>query len=286
MKRFFVFLFFCLVMMCYQEIIPFNKEILSSIVFSFIPSLLPCLVIVNLVIEMDSLVFFYNKLKGSCFGRFIYTFILVFVSVSLGMPSLQLLLDDHCRKGIISRRSYNCFVYSFGTLSFPFLYGVCVYNMNSSMSFVVLFIHYLVNCFCLFCCGFSINNVSCGYSDKSFFDCLSMSFRSSLKTIGIIVCSVMFFSLFLFCFECIGVPFRWFVEGLFEFSYPCLKASQKSGVVACCIVLFISLFPSLSIIVQGKIINRNLNIVLYIFIRLLVSLLGVFLYVLLVFFVK
>lgn len=269
-KHIFLMIIFLIIIFCYQLIIPFNKEIISSIIFSFIPSLFPCLLLINIVLENDTLLFIYNKLKNNTFTRCIFVLFLVFLSSIVGMPSLQLVLKKLLDYKIINKKDYNNFIYSFGTISFPFLYGVCLINYEINICLRMLIFFYFGNLINLFILGFKINNIDVKIKEKSLLSSINQSINLSIKTISVIVSTVCLFSLLLFLGEIIKAPYRYLIEGLIEFSYPCLKASKLKTISGELIVLFISLFPSLSIIFQSKIINKELDIRKYIFNRLLI----------------
>ena len=58
--KIFIFIFFLLVLFFYQNILVYNKLIFKTILLSFVPSLLPCLIIINLLLELDVLTYVYN----------------------------------------------------------------------------------------------------------------------------------------------------------------------------------------------------------------------------------
>ena len=277
-KQIFLMLLFFVVILCYQLIIPFNNEIINSIIFSFVPSLFPCLLLINIILENDTLIFIYNKLRINVITRFIFVLILIFLSTIIGMPSLQLILKKLLDYKIIDKKDYNNFIISFGTISFPFLYGVCLINYEKNICLRIIIFFYFSNLINLFILGFKINNYEIIIKDKPLLNSLNHSIKISIKTMCIIVSTIFLFSLFLFLEEKIKIPYRYLIEGLIEFSYPCYKASKLKTISGELIVLFISLFPSLSIIFQSKIINNELNIKKYIFNRLLISFFSVSLY--------
>lgn len=277
-KQIFLMLLFFVVILCYQLIVPFNNEIINSIIFSFVPSLFPCLLLINIILENDTLIFIYNKLRINVITRFIFVLILIFLSTIIGMPSLQLILKKLLDYKIIDKKDYNNFIISFGTISFPFLYGVCLINYEKNICLRIIIFFYFSNLINLFILGFKINNYEIIIKDKPLLNSLNRSIKISIKTMCIIVSTIFLFSLFLFLEEKIKIPYRYLIEGLIEFSYPCYKASKLKTISGELIVLFISLFPSLSIIFQSKIINNELNIKKYIFNRLLISFFSVSLY--------
>ena len=123
-----------------------------------------------------------------------------------------------------------------------------------------------------------IDDIDVKIKEKSLLSSINQSINLSIKTISVIVSTVCLFSLLLFLGEIIKAPYRYLIEGLIEFSYPCLKASKLKTISGELIVLFISLFPSLSIIFQSKIINKELDIRKYIFNRLLIAFFSVSFY--------
>lgn len=272
------FICFVFILICYQRIIPYNKIVIQAIFFSFIPSLLPCLILTNVLIENDTLIFLYNRLKKNKFTKSIYTLCLILISITLGMPSLQILLKNQYDTGIINKKSYHNFIYSFGTISFPFLYGVCLINLPTITAIKILIIHYSINLFSLVFSSFNIEEIEIKEKKELSLNALISSIKKSFSTIGVISGTVIIFSLFLFILENINSPVKWLVEGLIEFSYPLLKVSQEQTFLSGLILLFLSLFPSLSIIVQAKILNKNLIIKEYLGRRLLLSILGVMIY--------
>ena len=149
-------------------------------------------------------------------------------------------------------------------------------NINIFLLFIS--ISFLLSIINLFILGFKINNIDVKIKEKSLLSSINQSINLSIKTISVIVSTVCLFSLLLFLGEIIKAPYRYLIEGLIEFSYPCLKASKLKTISGELIVLFISLFPSLSIIFQSKIINKELDIRKYIFNRLLIAFLSVSFY--------
>ena len=272
MKKIFIVFLLIIVVFFYQLIIPYNKIIIENIIFSFIPSLLPCLIIVNFIIEIDALTFLYHKLNHFKLGRILYIIIVIIICSCLGMPSLQFVIFDLYKKNIIEEESLNNFIYSFGTISFPFLYGVCIYNIsNKSIAILMLIIFYIVNATCLLLKGFKVNQVNIKLNNCNYMVSLNKAFISSAKTIITIVGTVIFFSLFLFLLEKIPLPWKWLFEGLIEFSYPMINASKANNFIGYIMIIFISLYPSLSMIIQSKSINKELKIKKYISTRIIVS---------------
>lgn len=279
-KHYFILLSLFIVIVFYIKIIPYNKIIIQAIVFSFIPSLFPCLILTNLIIENDTLIFLYNRLKNNWLTRKIYVLILILISSVLGMPSLQQLIIYHYTKGIIDRNSCDNFIYSFGCISFPFLYGVCLINCNLKPALMILGIFYFINIINLIG-NFKLRIIDVKEENNRLLSSFINSIKKSITTIGIIAGTIMFFSLPLFILDNLPYPVNCFFEGLIEFSYPCLKASQSKTMLGEIIVLFISLFPSLSIIIQSKIINKALDIKKYILNRLVLAIIGCAIYFLL-----
>lgn len=269
---------------CFQMILPYNKLIIESIIFSLIPSLLPCLIIVNLIIEMNCLSYLYRLIGKYKFGRIIYVVILIFICFCLGMPSMQLLLIDQYDKKVISKSIVNKMIYSLGTISFPFLYGVTILNIiDRRIAIMILTIFFIVNVTILSLIDFKLNpNINVEEENKSIIYSLNKVFLNSIKTIAMISCSIIFFSLFLFLLEKIPFPWQLVAEGLIEFSYPMIKLSKQQSLISYLLIVFMSQFPSLSIIIQSKIINHKLNVYSYIIIRLIAAITSVILFLFLI----
>lgn len=263
-----VLFLFVFIMAFYQKIVPYNSEIFRSLLFSLVPSLLPALILTHVVIECGSLDLLYLKIHRHKIGRILYFILLVFIASSLGMPSMQLLIEDQKKKGILTSRNADHFIRSFGGVSFPFLYGVCLLRFeNISDGICLLIVFYLSDLLCLLSRPFKIENTEISVRPSPIFSVLKKSMVQSMKTVAIICSTVLIFSLFLFLFDSFEDPFNYIVAGCFEFSYPCYQSAAHSDILHRCIVLFFSLFPSLSILVQSKILRPELDMKKYLFYR-------------------
>lgn len=271
-----IFILFLLVLIFYQQIIPYNKLIFNTIIFSFVPSLLPCLLIVNFILELDILEYLYSKLYKNKLGRIIYLLILIIICITLGMPSLQIVLKKQEKKNILSLADVNKIIYSFGTISFPFIYGVCLINISDYRIIIYsLIIYFVLNMSLLMMMNIKINKINIIIEDKDISKALSNSINTSLKTIFMIVCVVLLFSLNNFFLEKIPYNFKYLLEGLFEFSYPCYQASKNNLFI---IMNFLFLFPSFSIVIQSRFLNKDLDIKKYLLYRFIIALIGCLLF--------
>lgn len=275
--KIFIFIFFLLVLFFYQNILVYNKLIFKTILLSFVPSLLPCLIIINLLLELDVLTYVYNKTIK--FGKYFYLLFLIFICMILGMPSMQILLNNQINKKILSEKEANKFIYSFGTISFPFIYGVCLVNIfDIKIAIFILLIYFFINLISLIFMDVKINHVKLNIDDYNLSKSFSSAILSSFKTIGLIVGCVIVFSLPLFFIEKIPSSIKYLLEGIFEFSFPSFIVSQSNNLYLYLIMIFLFMFPSLSVVFQSKLINNKLNIFKYLIIRFFLMLSAILLF--------
>lgn len=259
---------FVFIMFFYQKIVPYNSEILRSLLFSLIPSLLPALILTHIVIGCGSLDLLYSKIHRKRIGRLLYFLLLVFIASSLGMPSMQILIEDQKKKGILTARNADHFICSFGGVSFPFLYGVCLLRFpDPSKGIRLLILFYLSDLLCLLSQSFRIEDTDISVQSSPILSVFGESMMRSMKTVALICSTVLIFSLFLFLFESLEDPFNYMIAGCFEFSYPCYQSAAYTDILHQCIVLFFSVFPSLSILIQSEMIRPELNMKKYVFYR-------------------
>ena len=280
MKKFklFFILFSLIILFFYPLVIKYNKLIIESIIFSLIPSLFPSLLLINICLEYGCLDDFYNKLKNSSFGRLVYSIILIFICMILGMPSMQNIIKNQCDKGIITTKNKYLMINILNPISFTFIYGLSFSNLQTNIAIKIISIYLSINFFLLLFSNFKIEKVNIEFKQESLN--LSQIFINTFKTISLIVSSIMLFSLPLFILELIPFNFHLIIEGLIEFSYPCYLLSKKANIFSNICLLTFFLFPSISIIFQSKIINKDLNIIKYLLTRLSIAIIGIILFLL------
>lgn len=266
--------FLIIVFSLYGAFIPFNANIIKTIIFSFIPSLLPSLILVNIFIDIGGLDTVYNLAKNNKLGHLIYTLILIFFSMILGMPAMQILIDNQYQKKIINNGNKQKFISSIGCISFPFLSMLFMINEHPlQVQLYVFFTYFFINIFALYVSGFRINIQNITEKEPSL-GIINQSFIKSIKSISIISCSVILFSLPSFLFEYFNIPYRYYFAELIEFSYPLSQLSKSSEAIDIASVLFFINFPSLSVLLQSKLIHRELNIKKYIKKRLCIAIIS------------
>ena len=279
MKRKYLFfiILFLLTILFYQQIVPTTKEIFNTLTFSFIPSLLPALFLTNIFLKTDGLIHLYKVLNKNKFTKLLYMIIVLIICLTIGTPSILLLCNELQKKNIVNKRSYLSLVSACGGVSFPFLYGITLLNLNNKIiSIIILFIFLLSSIYGL------IESPNLIYTNDSFSQIFKESIFNTTKTLLIIAFSVLLFSIPLFILERIKVPYNYIIEGLIEFSYPTYKLSKLNTIYSYYLILFFSLFPSLSIIFQIKIIDRKFKLFPYLIKRFFIVLIAFFMFSLII----
>lgn len=277
------FIFFSIViitLLFYPYVTKYNKLIFESIIFSLVPSIFPILILVNLSFELGCLDDIYSKIKNSSFGRFIYTLTLILICITLGMPSMQNIVENQREKGIISKKNKEIFINRIGSISFTFIYSISFINLPRPISIIIITLYLFLSIFSLLLSEFKIENIKIQQSSKAIN--LSNVFMNSLKTMSLIICGIILFSFPLFIIELIPNNIKLFFEGLIEFSYPCFLLSKKTNIYSYICLLFFYLFPSFSIVFQSKLINKQLNIKNYLKTRFITAVIGIILFLLLI----
>lgn len=257
----------------YQKIIPYNKIIFSTLLYSFVPCLFPLFILINTFIESDGITYFYNKLKTTKFRRQLFYVFICFLLLNIGIPNSITIVNNLYNKNIISSEEKNKLFSSVGIVSFPFVYGICLSNIiDKNLSLFILIIYIVVNIAFLYIQGFKINfDQNITITKNSNREIFNKSLTSSIKSIIIIVTTIMISSSFLFLINNIAVPFNYFIQGLIEFSYPSYNLSSINDHVSLTLLMFILSFPSFSTLLQIKLIDRNFKIIPFIRKRSVIS---------------
>lgn len=257
-KNYLYFSLLIIFFLFFKSIIFYDRNLLQSLFLNFIPALLPALILINLFIDNGGLETFYNLLGKTKIGRFLYTIILIILSCIIGLPSMQIIIMKLKEKNIINETSAFNFISCIGCISFPFLSSVLLLNINNWEILTFTFITYfLINAFFLYFKGFKINqNI---ITQINYLDSPTKTIKKSIDTILIIVSNIILFSIPNAILMNISSNYYYFT-GIIEFSSSINQLIKNINPLNLSIIMGLIYFPSLSIMIQCKLINKNLNL--------------------------
>ena len=260
------------VLFFYNEIIYYDKQIFETLIYNFIPSLLPSLLLINLFIYVDGITYLYMLLKKNTLGKILFYFLILILIFSLGLPGNITIINDLKKKKIIN--DSNHLLSSLGCVSFPYAYGICLTNIsNKIVAITILFIYIIINLISLLIFNFKINfDHELKITNTLLSESFEKAYINSFKTILLIIVSSILFSSFLFIFNNFNSPLNYTLNGFIEFSYSCYNLSLLNTTYSYINVLFFLLFPSLSIYFQIKMIDKSIKVIPLLVTRLLISL--------------
>lgn len=242
----------------FKSIISYDRNLLQSLFLNFVPALLPALILINLFIDNGGLETFYNLLGKTVIGRLFFTIILIILSCVIGLPSMQFIVMRLKEKNIIDETSAFNFINCIGCVSFPFLSSVLLLNINDWQILTFLFIAYFfINIFFLYIKGFKINNNV--FPQITYLDNPTKTIKKSIDTILIIICNIILFSIPNAIIMHINSNYYYFT-GIIEFSSSVNQLIKNITPLNLSIIMGLIYFPSISIMVQCKLINNKLNL--------------------------
>jgi len=242
----------------FKSIISYDRNLLQSLFLNFVPALLPALILINLFIDNGGLETFYNLLWKTKIGRLFYTILLIILSCIIGLPSMQIIIMKLKEKNIIDETSAFNFINCIGCISFPFLSSVLLLNINNWKLLAFTFIAYfLINAIFLYFKGFKINqNI---ITQINYIDSPTKTIKKSIDTILIILSNIILFSIPNAILMNINSNYYYFT-GIIEFSSAVNLLIKNINPLNLSIIMGLIYFPSLSIMIQCKLINKNLNL--------------------------
>ena len=183
MKKAFIpcyFLFFIYCLIFYKEIIFLTKDILTIFIQHVFPSLFPMILLSELFFSLGII----HKLMKN--HPSLAHFMIVLFTMFLGCPSSLPFLNQLKKDEVISKEERNLLLFSFGGISFPYLYSLLILHALDQKDIELFFILYLVEI--LFYLFFSIRfRKDRQIRDKNEIKIeLNHSIISSLKTFSII----------------------------------------------------------------------------------------------------
>lgn len=142
MKKYFLFsillIISCLLFMDFSQLIKAQINITTNIfLFTYLPSILPFLLIINIFLKYVDLVkinsYLKNKDKSILFDIFI-----VFLCLISGIPGCGIIINHLYKNGIYSKEKSDNLIYYFSYISLPFIYSIT--SKNYIIIFLLLFV--------------------------------------------------------------------------------------------------------------------------------------------------
>ncbi|MDD6302013.1 MAG: hypothetical protein PUA56_01700 [Bacillales bacterium] len=254
-----LYISFCFLILLYGSDLSIHLEkIMSIYLYTYIPSLLPFILLTNIFLKNASLSAIKTSLDKLHIGVIFDVFIIL-LSLLTGIPCISIILNHLIKKGIYSKEKANRIIYSYGTLSLPF-----VYLLFSSLYiiFIILTIETLYYLLIKEKTNTYIKEESSLNEDP---------FYSSLISLGYIFISICLFTFPIIILEKLfPLQIAYLIGGIFESSLFSLKLYSLNNIL---LSLFITSSTSLSLCFQIKKTNTYVNMVYYIFSRYLLSIL-------------
>lgn len=270
-------------MVCYQQILVYNKQIFQTLVFSFVPSLFPALFLMNLFIRMDGIPHLYQTCYRHTFGKVLFYFVILMVCMTLGLPSVILFINELKNRRLLTDKNSEVLLSAFSGVSFPFVYGIACGNIHNTATAARFMISFIVpSLLYLIVKGFHIEvKIPLSGSETPFRKDFRNASADTMRGLIHITFGVMLFSLPLFLLERLPHPLSYLLEGFLEFSYPGYRLSLLQDERLLYPLLRILLFPSLSLMFQAKMTDPDIRILSVYKSRLLIAGTGLLLFFLL-----
>lgn len=262
MKRKKLIIIFCLFILCFLFRSLINKNI-NSIIKIFMYSIMPNIIsyqiigcyLINYLYDIYCL--FNNK--------FIFRFIIITLCVILGIPSSLLVLQIAKNKGLLSNKECGRIFYSLGMIPFPFIVFICekLGNIYSIFPYIFLFISFLDYIIC---------------DEKIVFTNSSNNLSWSNNLLKILEIQIFFTIISSFLTIIFPNNLALIINPFLEYSIGSIKLLELEKYKKITL-LVISTF-SYSSISQMKKICPNINMILFIKKRLIMSFLSISLFIL------
>lgn len=260
MKKYFLF---CLLFITsFIFLLIFNSQIKEELnyvnrifLLSYIPSILPFILIVNIFLKKVNFVKIYNFFSKKKITT-IFDILIIFICLAGGTPSCGFIINHLVNNSIYSKEKGNAILSNFSIISLPFIYSITSRNiLYISLLILLSIISYLLTNFSNNTCYNKHNELKLDVFAKSI---------NSLSNLYIFISISVIIS---FPIKLLNNNYFYFILGIFETSFASINLIEQYPLLT----YFIMSFTSFSLIYQLKNTYSYLNILYHLKKRLFIA---------------
>ncbi len=251
----------------YKNVISLTSDLFHNFLNNIIPSLLPLVFLLNLLIEFNV----FEKILVK--NNFLKEFSLILICILLGAPANMIILQKLEEKSLITKEKKYQLVSSFATFSFSYLCYLFIYGNKKNNYFIMLIIltvelfNYLIN--------IKIENTNIvpqklNVSKSSF----QKSMIISLKTLMFIFFTTLLMNM-VFIFNLNVYKKLPYLIMPYEFSYAGTYVKNLSFNYKSLVLLIITSMSSISIFLQLIYVDKNYNLLNHLKKRTLIAIVSI-----------
>lgn len=267
----------CLLLIFSKNVSLITTNVMQNFIINIIPTLAPIMILVNIFTYSGGFLALFNSNNLSPKTKhLINTLGLIVIGVLSGTPALANILKEEKNKSL-SKEESDLIMSSFVMPSFPFLLAITINSDWVTNKKILLFIPLIINIF-LFLLSYKKEflNYKVSKQNNTIDNIMSKAIITTTKSLILMLGSIVLFSLLgeFIAYKC-PLPYNLLLHGLIEFSYPLNILLKSNILINLYFAVLIIAFSSLSLIIQVKLLYKDISIIEVIKKRLIVTALSI-----------
>lgn len=267
----------CLLLIFSKNVFLITTNVMQNFVINIIPTLAPIMILVNIFTYSGGFLALFNSNKLSSQAKhLINTLGIIVIGVISGTPALANILKEEKNKSF-SKEENDLIMSSFVMPSFPFLLAIAINSDWVINKKILLFVPLIINIF-LFLLSYKKEflNYEVLKQNTNIDNIMSKAIITTAQSLILMLGSIVLFSLLgeFISYKCPS-PYKFLLHGLIEFSYPLNILLKSNILINLYFAVLIIAFSSLSLIIQVKLLYKDISIIEVIKKRLIVTALSI-----------
>lgn len=267
----------CLLLIFSKNVSLITTNVMQNFVINIIPTLAPIMILANIFTYSGGFLALFNSNKLSSQAKhLINTLGIIVIGVLSGTPALANILKEEKNKSF-SKEENDLIMSSFVMPSFPFLLAIAINSDWVINKKILLFVPLIINIF-LFLLSYKKEflNYEVLKQNTNIDNIMSKAIITTAQSLILMLGSIVLFSLLgeFISYKCPS-PYKFLLHGLIEFSYPLNILLKSNILINLYFAVLIIAFSSLSLIIQVKLLYKDISITEVIKKRLIVTALSI-----------
>lgn len=267
----------CLLLIYSKNVSLITTNVMQNFIINIIPTLAPIMILVNIFTYSGGFLALFNSNKLSSQAKhLINTLGIIVIGVLSGTPALANILKEEKNKSF-SKEENDLIMSSFVMPSFPFLLAMAINSDWVINKKILLFVPLIINIF-LFLLSYKKEflNYEVLKQNTNIDNIMSKAIITTAQSLILMLGTIALFSLLgdFISYKCPS-PYKFLLHGLIEFSYPLNILLKSNILINLYFAVLIIAFSSLSLIIQVKLLYKDISIIEVIKKRLIVTALSI-----------
>lgn len=267
----------CLLLIFSKNVSLITTNVMQNFIINIIPTLAPIMILINIFTYSGGFLALFNSNSLSPKTKhLINTLGLIVIGVLSGTPALANILKEEKGKSL-SKKESDLIMSSFVMPSFPFLLAIAINSDWVITKKILLFVPLIINIF-LFLLSYKKEflNYEVLKQNTNIDNIMSKAIITTAQSLILMLGSIILFSLLgeFIAYKC-PLPYNLLLHGLIEFSYPLNILLKSNILINLYFAVLVIAFSSLSLIIQVKLLYKDISITEVIKKRLIVTALSI-----------